>query len=98
MIPVGPRPVFLVFLGFFAVQAACSRPADSERGTAPRPPAAAATPAPSASSRAPSAPVDESAPRIIFLGDSLTAGLGVDVEQSFPSLIQERLTRENYRY
>ena len=41
---------------------------------------------------------DDGAPRIIFLGDSLTAGLGVDVEQSFPSLIQARLTREHYRY
>jgi acyl-CoA thioesterase-1 len=42
--------------------------------------------------------VDESAPRIIFLGDSLTAGLGVDVDQNFPALIQARLTREHYRY
>lgn len=33
-------------------------------------------------------------PRIIFLGDSLTAGLGLDVKESFPSLIQERLGRE----
>jgi len=42
--------------------------------------------------------VDAGAPRIIFLGDSLTAGLGVDIDQSFPSLIQARLTREHYRY
>jgi acyl-CoA thioesterase I len=31
------------------------------------------------------------APRIIILGDSLTSGLGLDVQQSFPSIIQERL-------
>jgi len=31
------------------------------------------------------------APRVIFLGDSLTAGLGLDIQQSFPSIIQERL-------
>ena len=42
--------------------------------------------------------MDAGAPRIIFLGDSLTAGLGVDIDQSFPSLIQARLTREHYRY
>jgi acyl-CoA thioesterase I len=30
-------------------------------------------------------------PRVIFLGDSLTAGLGLDVQQSFPSIIQARL-------
>lgn len=33
-----------------------------------------------------------------MLGDSLTAGLGLDVEQSFPSLIQERLDREGHDY
>ena len=37
-------------------------------------------------------------PRIIFLGDSLTAGLGLDLDRSFPALIQERLDREGYKY
>jgi acyl-CoA thioesterase-1 len=36
--------------------------------------------------------------RIIFLGDSLTAGLGLDVAQSFPSLIQEKLDASGYDY
>ena len=36
--------------------------------------------------------------RIVFLGDSLTAGLGLPREQSTPSLIQERLTAEGYPY
>ncbi|MBI2829016.1 MAG: arylesterase [Acidobacteria bacterium] len=39
-----------------------------------------------------------SAPRIVFLGDSLTAGLGLPREQAVPSLIQERLRAEGYRY
>jgi acyl-CoA thioesterase I len=34
------------------------------------------------------------APRIVILGDSLTAGLGLPVEQSYPSLLQQRLNRE----
>jgi acyl-CoA thioesterase-1 len=34
------------------------------------------------------------APRIVFLGDSLTAGLGLPVEQSYPALIQQRLKKE----
>jgi len=34
------------------------------------------------------------AARIVFLGDSLTAGLGLPVEQSYPALIQQRLKRE----
>ncbi len=34
------------------------------------------------------------APRIVILGDSLTAGLGLPVEQSYPSLLQQRLNTE----
>ncbi len=37
-------------------------------------------------------------PRIVFLGDSLTAGYGLAREQSVPSLIQARLTAADYRY
>lgn len=37
-------------------------------------------------------------PRIVFLGDSLTAGLGLAKEQSVPSLIQQRLNQEGYDY
>ena len=36
--------------------------------------------------------------RIVFLGDSLTAGYGLDTDQSVPSLIQARLSKEGYRY
>ena len=37
-------------------------------------------------------------PRIVFLGDSLTAGLGLPRQQSVPSLLQARLDREGYAY
>lgn len=37
-------------------------------------------------------------PRIVFLGDSLTAGLGLPPELSVPSLIQARLDAAGYRY
>jgi acyl-CoA thioesterase-1 len=37
-------------------------------------------------------------PRIVFLGDSLTAGYGLDVEQSVPSLVQRHLDAEGYKY
>jgi len=36
--------------------------------------------------------------RIVFLGDSLTAGLGLPREHAVPSLIQERLRTEGFRY
>jgi acyl-CoA thioesterase I len=57
---------------------------------------------PSASTAPVTAPVERSAaarrPRIVFLGDSLTAGLGLAPEESVPSLIQQRLDREGYEY
>ncbi|MGQ0736015.1 MAG: arylesterase [Acidobacteriota bacterium] len=37
-------------------------------------------------------------PRVIFLGDSLTAGLGLDTAQSFPALIQRRLDEAGWPY
>ena len=37
-------------------------------------------------------------PRIVFLGDSLTAGLGLEASQSFPALIGQRLATEGYDY
>jgi acyl-CoA thioesterase-1 len=40
----------------------------------------------------------EGRPRIVFLGDSLTAGLGLPRDESVPSLVQERLDREGYAY
>lgn len=75
--------IWLVFLGVFPSLAGCSGPTaevDQPAPTPPRPsaPVAALTPA-------------STAPRVIFLGDSLTAGLGLDIQQSFPSIIQERL-------
>jgi acyl-CoA thioesterase I len=39
-----------------------------------------------------------SRPRIVFLGDSLTAGYGLAKEESVPSLIQMRLRSEGYPY
>jgi acyl-CoA thioesterase-1 len=43
-------------------------------------------------------PSARAAPRIIFLGDSLTAGLGLDVKDSFPALIQTRLEQAGHSY
>jgi acyl-CoA thioesterase-1 len=52
----------------------------------------AATSAPAAS-----VPV-ASRPRIVALGDSLTAGLGLSPAEAYPALLQERLDREGLRY
>jgi acyl-CoA thioesterase-1 len=61
------------------VMAACGR------GTSP-PPAAEASGDGSAVGRPAAA-----RPRIAFLGDSLTAGYGLDASEAYPSLIQDRL-------
>jgi acyl-CoA thioesterase I len=47
---------------------------------------------------APSAAAAAAAPRIVVLGDSLTAGLGLPVERSYPALLGERLKQEGLNY
>jgi len=47
---------------------------------------------PSSSATAPTGP------RIVILGDSLTAGLGLPIEQSYPALLQQRLNEEGLHY
>jgi len=39
-----------------------------------------------------------SGPRIVFLGDSLTAGLGLAIADAYPSVIQERLKAAGLNY
>jgi acyl-CoA thioesterase I len=43
-------------------------------------------------------PSPSDVPRIVVLGDSLTAGLGLPVEQSYPSLLQQRLNKEGLHF
>ena len=43
-------------------------------------------------------PTASSSPRIVFLGDSLTAGYGLAKEESVPSLIASHLRAEGYAY
>ncbi len=62
-----------------------------QQETASSAPAASEAPKPAAR------PAD-TRPEIACFGDSLTAGLGLEPEQSFPSLLQRELDREGYRY
>jgi acyl-CoA thioesterase I len=78
-------PALLVLLAY-----ACSGSGDPEPE--------AVSPAP-ASARAAAAPAPAgSAPRIVFLGDSLTAGYGLGEDQAYPSLVQARLRQAGYDY
>src|SRR5215813_13396773 len=35
---------------------------------------------------------------ILFLGDSITAGYGLDLDQAFPALIQEKIDAQRWNY
>jgi acyl-CoA thioesterase I len=85
------RALFLLFLAIAVGLAGCGRPSDPERPAELPKERVAIAPAPVASA------IDERG-RIVFLGDSLTAGLGLDVPDSFPSLIQARMEAAGYPY
>lgn len=54
--------------------------------TTPPQPAARETPAPA------------NRPKIVALGDSLTAGYGLSLHESYPALLQEKLNRDGFDY
>ena len=89
-----PRPVVVLALLLVVALAGCSD-APSPRASSTGRPAPAGTVAAPASSAAAGAadprPDAAAARRIVFLGDSLTAGLGLPVAQAYPSLIGARL-------
>ena len=53
-------------------------------------------PEPSAEGSAPTTSATQAArlPRVVFLGDSITAGFGVDADQAFPALIRDALAKD----
>lgn len=77
------RKIVAVVLLVAACGSAEETPERVERPTAARSPQTAA--------RAPQAPPATDVPAIVFLGTSLTAGLGVSEESAFPAVIQDTL-------
>jgi acyl-CoA thioesterase I len=92
------RSPFVVQLvaGAALVIAACSPSEDRAGAGRSASSAAAESPRPAPSS--PGTSPHRDAPRIVILGDSLTAGLGLPVEQSYPSLLQQRLIEEGLNF
>ena len=86
-----PRRI-AVLLVLLVAAAACSR----ERANSSEPPPAA--PAPPAAASAPPAPRpdDSSRPKVVVLGDSLTAGLGLAQSEAYPALVGEKLRAAGY--
>jgi acyl-CoA thioesterase I len=83
---------FLLLVVF--VCAACGGPDAARTSRAEEKPAAPVERASSSST----SPENVNAPRIVFLGDSLTAGYGLDKEDAVPALIQKRLQDAGYPY
>lgn len=48
--------------------------------------------------QAPRAVPRETRPRVVVLGDSLTAGLGLARDEAYPALLQRRLDKEGYEF
>ena len=74
---------YVALLGLLA-SGACGPPDNSP---AARSPASAAQPA-----------TDAALPTVVFLGTSLTAGLGLDPEQAYPALVQAKIDSAGLRY
>jgi acyl-CoA thioesterase-1 len=77
------RPVLVVAMGFLPLIIGCG---GEEGNSAP----AAGQPAAGAEAGAAAAPAG-GAPVVLFLGTSLTAGLGVDPDDAYPALVQARV-------
>ena len=84
--PVMKRVVLFALGLSMLVCAACAQP--------DVPPAEVRSSSDGPGDRAAGPAVAAAAPRIVFLGDSLTAGYGLAKEESVPSLIQMRLRSE----
>ena len=82
------RSIAASFVVCLLLVAACSRgPSASQTAAAPQP---APAPQPAAN------PDDSGRPKIVVLGDSLTAGLGLLETQAYPALLQQKLNTEGY--
>jgi acyl-CoA thioesterase-1 len=82
--------VFLIF----AVTGAMLATGCGRRESAPDTAAAA----PAAADSSASSKTDDERPKIVCLGDSLTAGLGLVDTQSYPHLLQQKVDDDGYQY
>ncbi|MGE5360607.1 MAG: arylesterase [Bacteroidales bacterium] len=65
---------------------------------APQPAPATAAPASGPGAAASPNAATSARPRIVILGDSLTAGLGLSKREAFPALVQQRIDAAGYGY
>jgi acyl-CoA thioesterase-1 len=81
-----------------ALLLAAAFPACRGGAPAPSPPASAAAAASAAPAVAATPAAADDRPVVLFVGTSLTAGLGVDPDQAYPALVQEKIDAAGLRY
>jgi acyl-CoA thioesterase-1 len=86
-----PYPGSLAVCLLLALTACNGAAAGCGREGSAEPPAETAT-------EAPSPKTDDERPKIVVLGDSLTAGLGLVETQSFPSLLQQKIDGDGFEF
>ncbi len=89
-------PVALIAVLAFAACGRAPEPAAQPIQEPSAPIAAPAAPVPPAVAADAADPAVTEGPKVIFLGDSLTAGLGVSVEEAFPARVGEILAAEGH--
>jgi acyl-CoA thioesterase-1 len=85
------RRVRFALAGLAVFLNACGQSPPAGREPAAPPPAPAAAPAPPP-------PAVTARPRIVVLGDSLTAGLGIAQDEAYPALLQQHLDKAHLNY
>ena len=91
---------FLIFAALLTMTAACNDwscgfGAEKQRADGSVEPI---YPRPGAGEAATETPANDHRPRVVFLGDSLTAGLGLSSEQAYPALIQQKIDADGLDY
>src|SRR5262245_56618459 len=85
-----------------ALAAVACRGTEPAREEPARPPTSTIAPptksAPATTAVGQSTAKQDTRPKIVILGDSLTAGLGLPTEEAYPTLLQERLNKEGLTY
>jgi acyl-CoA thioesterase I len=79
------RPLVLSLCLLAALAACRSKPPEGQTATPQAAPPATAT-------------SDDGRPRIVALGDSLTAGLGLVESQAYPALLQKKIDADGYKF
>jgi acyl-CoA thioesterase I len=85
-------------IGVAVAACSCSACGSHEEAAAVAAPPVAAAPATRGAPPATAMASPDGKPRVVVLGDSLTAGLGLSADEAYPHLLQQRLNDEGLRY